>query len=455
MIFCNITICFAKEKGNFYHERRKGVSKRMKKLVNSASFVVILAMMAAGCGANSGSAGNGAESSNGGGSGEKQTTINFIHWRGEDVKIFDQLIEDFEKANPDIKVEMNVFPSEQYLANLQTKLMDGKYGDVFASYPGAQFETLSKAGLYEDLTGSEYIAAYSASLIEAGQKDGKQYALPYQLVYNQPVYNKGIFEKLGLTLPQDWDEFLALNEKLKQNGYIPIAFPGADIGPGQFINSMMMNNNTDEQIWAKVEKGEAKLTDEWFVKTLSQIKELADKGYFQKDSLGTNKDIAGSLFAQEKAAMLATGSYMMAGIKEQNPNISQGLLAPITVSRDKAVYEGIHTTTFMLGINAKSSKKEAAEKFIAFLSDKAVAERYANGTGQLVTIKDVQYSTPELQESAVWVDKKTRFQPRYLISDAKIEKAVTTSVQAVVSGMDPAKAAADAQKIVDQNVKKQ
>lgn len=428
----------------------------MRKLLKLVVFSIVLTLIVAGCGNGNSSKGNDSATSEGpkATKTEEKVKISFIHWRGEDTKIFEKLIADFESKNPNITVEMNVYPSEQYLASIQAKLMDGSFGDVFASFPGAQFNTLYNAGLYEDLSGSDFADNFNENLIKAGQRDGKQYGFPYQLVYNQPVYNKDIFEKLNLTPPNDWEGFLALCEELKNNGYIPIAFPGADIGPGQFLNSMMMNNNTDEEVWSKVESGEEKLTNDWFVKTLSQVKELSDKGYFQSDSLGTSKDIAGSLFATEKAAMLATGSYMMASNVEQNPELKQGLLAPITVSADEAVFEGIHTTTFLLGVNAKSNKKEAAKTFIAFLSEKDNAELYANETGQLVTIQDVTYSTPELEESGTWMDRYTRFHPRYLIENANIEKAVTSSLQRVISGTSPEEAAKAAQEIVDQNVKK-
>lgn len=434
----------------------------MQKMFKPFVFCLLLLFVIAGCGSsNSGSNSSEGESgttssnsSDDSSQSEENVKISFIHWRGEDTKVFDELIAAFQEENPNIQVEMNVYPSEQYLANIQAKLIDGNFGDVFASFPGAQFNSVLAGGLYEDLTDVDFAGNYNENLIKAGQKDGKQYAFPYQLVYNQPIYNKTIFEKLGLTPPADWEGFLAVSEELKKNGYIPIAFPGADIGPGQFVNSMMMNNNTDEEIWSKVEAGEEKLTNEWFVKTLSQVKELNDKGYFQPDSLGTSKDIAGSLFATEKAAMLATGSYMMAGNVAQNPELKQGLLAPITVAADQAVFEGIHTTTFMLGVNARSEKKEAAKKFIAFLSRKENAEKYANATGQLVTIKDVAYNSPELEESASWMDKKTRFQPRYLIQNSNIEKAVTSSLQAVIAGKSPEEAAQMAQQIVDQNIKK-
>lgn len=62
------------------------------------------------------------------------------------------------------------------------------------------------------------------------------------------------------------------------------------------------------------------------MKTLTQIKELNDKGYFQQDALGTKDPAAGALFIQEKAAMLASGSYQLAQNKQQNPNLEQNCL---------------------------------------------------------------------------------------------------------------------------------
>jgi raffinose/stachyose/melibiose transport system substrate-binding protein len=389
-----------------------------------------------------------------GSSGEKdgKTTISFIHWRGEDVEVFNELIAKFEDENPDINVDMTAYPSEQYQSTAQTLLRDGTTGDVFVSMPGSQFEIIQKAGFFEDLTGEEFVSNFNESLLEVGQSEGKQYALPYQLVFNQPIYNAGIFEELGLEPPTDWEGFLALCETLKENGYTPIAFPGADIGPGQLMNAMMMNNATDEEVFTKLVNGEVKLTDEWWVKTLSQFKELNDKEYFQANALGTKHDGAIALVGQEKAAMLATGSYAMANIKSHKEDVKLNLLAPITVSESEAKYEGIHTTTFMLAVNSKSEKQEQAKAFIKFLSKPENASVYANKTGQHLTVNDVNYESDVLKDTVHWMDKNTRFQPRYLIPNADVEKAVVGSIQDVLSGTDPVEAAKKAQQIVDQNL---
>nr|WP_245602213.1 extracellular solute-binding protein [Peribacillus kribbensis] len=200
------------------------------------------------------------------------------------------------------------------------------------------------------------------------------------------------------------------------------------------------------------------MTDEWWVKTLTQFKELNDKGYFQKDALGTKHDAAIAMVAQGKAAMLASGSYAIASIRKRHQASSAssklGLLAPITVPANQAKYEGIHTTTFLLGVNKNSKKKKEAKKFIEFFSRKENAEEYANKTSQNVTVKDVTYDSKDLNNISEWSTKKTRFQPRYLIPDENVEKAVLSSIHSVLGGDSPKKAAAAAQKIVDQNIKK-
>jgi len=427
------------------------------------TLLLSIVLLVSACGSNSNSnSNNGSSGSNSGNStnvsnaGDKDkkddVKLSFIHWRGEDVETLDSIINAFQEEYPYIKVETQVFPSDQYQSTAQAKIADGSVGDVFTVFPGAQFEAIANAGLMADLSSEGFVSNFESNLIAAGQKDGQQFALPYQLVYNIPVYNVALFEKYGVEVPKDWDSLLAALEVFKQAGITPIAFPGADIGPGQLMNSMVMNNAPDEDIFVKLEAGEAKLTDEWWVKTLAQFKELNDKGYFQKDAVGAKQDSSIALFVSEQAAILGTGSFHLASNKASNPNLQQGLLAPITVSADQAVFEGIHTTTFMLAVNSKSKHQEEAKLFIEFLSRSDIAGQYANGTGQNVTVKGVEYSSDELKIVSEWTSKHTRFQPRFTIKNGEVQKAVTNSIQAVLSGVSAEQAAAEAQAIVEQQI---
>lgn len=435
--------------------KRKGI-----KFLLSYTLIMSMVLVLAACGNSTNGTGNTSNtvSSNTNSSTstpepkKEDVTLSFIHWRGEDVEVLDSIIDKFEQEYPYIKVETQVFPSDQYQSTAQAKIADGSVGDVFTVFPGAQFEAIAKANLFADLTNESFVSNFETGLITAGQKEGKQYALPYQLVYNIPIYNVGLFEQYNVDVPKDWDSLLAALEVFKQAGITPIAFPGADIGPGQLMNAMVMNNAPDEAIFTKLEAGEAKLTDEWWVKTLVQFKELNDKGYLQKDAVGAKQDSSIALFVQEQAAILGTGSFHLAANKASNPNLKQGLLAPITVSEQDTVFEGIHTTTFMLAVNSKSKVQEEAKLFIEFLSKSDIASEYANGTGQNVTVKNVEYTSEELKIVSEWTSKKTRFQPRFTITNGEIQKAVVNSIQAVLSGVSAQQAAEEAQAIVEQQL---
>lgn len=421
--------------------------KTFRKVAVLLALLIAASLILAGCGGakTTGKEGQAPES--------QKVVIRFAHWRGEDLEAFKKIIEKFQEENPNITVNQTVEGSEQYRTKIQAELQSGEGPDVFATFPGSDFAALASAGAYVDLSGLDILKNINPEFLKPGQLNGKQYAIPYQLVFNIPLYNKDIFAKYNLEPPNDWEGFLALCQKLKDNGITPIILD-SEIGIGQFINPMLMNNMPSGDTLSKVQTGEAKLTDEWFVKTLKQFKELNDRGFFQKDVLGTKKAGAAALFAQGKGAMLAQGSYMMVSNKMQNPDLNQGLLAPITVPANEKKYDGIHTATFMLGIHSKSKNVEAAKKFLQFLFRPDIAKEYAEATGQFVTVSGIQYDSPVLQEQVPWLSKKTLFQPRYMVTVREVQDAIINAVVDVLGGMSPEEAAAKAQRAVDLAIKK-
>ena len=148
-------------------------------------------------------------------------------------------------------------------------------------------------------------------------------------------------------------------------------------------------------MFPKLLTGETKLTRRLVRQQPAKWEQLTP--YFQPNSLGTGYDAAITLFVTEQAAMLATGSFHAALVLNQAPDMRLDMLPPITVDADKVVFEGVHNTTFMLAINANSTKKEEAELLMNYLAEKEVAEYYANNTGQLGVVKGLEYNSKALQ----------------------------------------------------------
>ncbi|GAA4942709.1 ABC transporter substrate-binding protein [Actinoplanes utahensis] len=410
--------------------------------------------LAACAGPGDSSSDTGATSGSGSGlSGPKEGDISFAHWRAEDKEVFEQIIGEFAKATPKITVRQDISPSNDYQSTALQKLRGGSIGDAFTAFRGAQFLAIAEAGVSTDLTGQALLQKYETSLITAGATGGKQYGVPYQLVFNTPLANTDLISKAGLNeAPKDWQGFLALADKLKSQGVAPIAWPGGDAAnAGQLLNVLVVNNAPTDDALGKIETGEHKVTDDWFLTVLKQYAEL--RPYFQTGFTGTGSDAALALFAQGKAALLATGSFQVSGVRKLGATFPIDLLAPITTTADKARYEGVHNATFILGVNAKSSKQGAALAWLERLSDPAVAGVYANGTAQHVTVKGVEYTNPDLKALAPWLTRKTALAPRFQFTDLDIRGAVENATVQVAGGKSPEQAAEEAQKVIDQKKK--
>lgn len=403
-----------------------------------------------GGGGAGGSAGAAAAPSTAASGGTVSGKVSFAHWRAEDKAVFDKIIASFQGKYPDVTVTQDISPSNDYQSSALQRIRGGAVGDVFTAFRGAQFVSMTQAGIYTDLSNQPFVSNYVPSLISSGQVSGKQMGLPYQVVFNMPITNQDLVGKAdGGTPPKDWESFLGLCDKLKSQGLVPIAWPGGDPGnAGQLFNSMVMNNAPSDDMCAKIESGDYKCTDDWFIKTLQQYVQL--RPYFQPNSTGTAVEPCQQIFATGKAAMLATGSYHIAAVRGLGAKFPMDLLSPITTTADKAKYEGIYNATFVLGVNSASKNQPAAVAWLQYLSDPKVAGDYANGTSQNVSVKGVEYTNPDLKAISPWLEKKTLLAPRFQFNNLDVRNAVEGSCIAVVGGKSPEQAAAEAQKIVDQ-----
>ena len=94
-------------------------------------------------------------------------------------------------------------------------------------------------------------------------------------------------------------------------------------------------------MFAGIEDGRYKATDDWWIKSLTQFQQLS--GYFQENFAGASTDGVLALYSQGKAAILPTGTYQIAQVRKAGgafPNRSgaadhdrrRGHARPMTVS---------------------------------------------------------------------------------------------------------------------------
>ncbi|MGI5198658.1 extracellular solute-binding protein [Streptomyces sp. CA-288835] len=113
------------------------------------------------------------------------------------------LVKEFEKANPDIKVNYVNVPFDQAQNKFDTAAGAKGAPDVLRSEVGWT-PAFAKKGFFLPLDGTEALAdqdKFQSSLIEQAKYDGKTYGVPLVTDTLALVYNKGLFKQAGISKP--------------------------------------------------------------------------------------------------------------------------------------------------------------------------------------------------------------------------------------------------------------
>ncbi|MGP4111221.1 ABC transporter substrate-binding protein [Streptomyces sp. 4N509B] len=385
------------------------------------------------------------------GSGPVDGSLSFAHWRAEDKEVFDDLVGLFQERNPGSAVRQDVLSSGSYLTTALQRIRSGNVGDVFAAFVGAQFQDMTRAGLFTDLSRQTFLSRVSTSALDLSTDDaGRRLGLPYQHIFHMPLANMDLLERAGVSeQPADWDGFLSLCEALLGLGVVPIAWPGGEpANAGQLLKTMVMNNAPWPDSFARVEAGTAAATDDWFLRTLEQFVEL--RPYVQPQALGATTEPLQQSFARGDAGMLATGSFHIGAVRHAGAEFPIDLVAPITVSREEVRYVGVHNQSFVVGVRSDTEEMDTALRFVEFLTEPEVAKTYADGTVQHSCVTGVEYDNPDLRTTAHWLTAETMLAPHVPVRSLEIRRVLDNASIEVLGGADPEQAAQQAQDLIEQ-----
>ncbi|MDO6730922.1 extracellular solute-binding protein [Marinovum sp. 2_MG-2023] len=122
------------------------------------------------------------------------------------VTAMDQLIENFEAANPDITVKMSHFPYADYRTKVAAAIPAGEGPDVVQLFYGWLNDYI-EAGLIQPLPTDTFdpavVDAEFFPMVQAMKKDGQYYALPTAVRSLALFYNERLFDEAGIEGPPE------------------------------------------------------------------------------------------------------------------------------------------------------------------------------------------------------------------------------------------------------------
>nr|WP_240804470.1 extracellular solute-binding protein [Qingshengfaniella alkalisoli] len=139
------------------------------------------------------------------------------------VTAMEQLIENFEDANPDITVKMNHFPYADYRTKVAAAIPAGEGPDVVQLFYGWLNDYVDAEliqPLPDDLFPAAQIEEEFFPMVSAMKQDGRYWALPTAVRSLALFYNERLFDDAGIeNPPQTLEELVATAEKLtKKDG---------------------------------------------------------------------------------------------------------------------------------------------------------------------------------------------------------------------------------------------
>jgi raffinose/stachyose/melibiose transport system substrate-binding protein len=153
-----------------------------------------------------------------GGDGEG-VTLSFLTGNNpEDVARAEGLAEAYMAQNPAVSVEVEQRPGGTEGDNLvKTRLATGDMADVFVYNSGSLLQALNPTQSLVPVTDQPWTQDLDQTFVDAVSADGQIFGAPVGTISAGAVmYNKAVYQQLGLEVPRSWDEFMANNAAIAE-----------------------------------------------------------------------------------------------------------------------------------------------------------------------------------------------------------------------------------------------
>ena len=208
------------------------MKKRTKTLLAWAAVLTMGVSVLASCGNKTASKDAAGSEEN---KAEGKTALSLAIWDEKQRPMTESLVEAYEKAHPDVTVEVQLTPYKggEYWTKLEAAATGGKAPDVFWLNV-LHTDSYVDGGILADLTDaiakSDIKDNFPESLVNNYVRGGKNYAVPKDFDTNALWYNKEIFDKAGVSYPTNdmtYEDLVAKAEELKAAGLPDGVYPFA------------------------------------------------------------------------------------------------------------------------------------------------------------------------------------------------------------------------------------
>ncbi len=298
--------------------------------------------------------------------GKKTQKVELEYWGlWEDDKIFQGVVQDYQKANPNVAITYVKQDPQDYRLKLLARIKEGNGPDLFR-FHNTWLPSIAEitSPLPSTVMPNE---EFESTFYKVAQNDLKigtsYYGLPLEIDGLILIYNNELFKKAGITSPpKTWEDLLnAANTLRVQDSEGNILTSGISLGTAGNIEHF-----SDILGWMLLQNGAdiKNLSSSEAVEVLANYRQFAEPPLnFWNDKMPNNI----SAFIQGKVAMIIAPSWRILEIKAANPELEIKTTSLPLLSGNQPLSLA---TYWVEGVSKASKHQMEAWKFLHFLVQK-------------------------------------------------------------------------------------
>ena len=388
----------------------------------------------------------------------KDVTLDFVWFTdGVEGKVMQSVAEDYKKDNPNVSINLIEVPFKDLNTKLKTMISGGKPPALAritdtGHYYDFALDITDAAGGDADKFAEQFIDTHKAYYV----RNGKVLGIPLDVTVNGMIYNKTLFQKAGVEVPQSedsvwtWDEFTVAVNKVKEMTGCKYGVVW-DFTPHRFSTLLYEFGGA---LFSE-DRTHMTLNDEKGVAALQYFVDLHKQGVIA-ESVWLGGENPNNLFRAGMAAVHVSGNWVLSNYKD-----IKDFEWSVTYLPKKEIRSSIPGGKFVMGFNNSGVEDETA-KFIIYLSSKDATSKYCRESLFISPRKDshdLDYAFAK-NELKIFINEMNASTPKtgndwsYQEIIAKISTEYKTNiVEAIMGNKTPKQALDKVVELGDQTIK--
>jgi len=252
----------------------------------------------------------------------KTVTITYVNFIGKEVDQVGATIDTYMKAHPNVKFDYQIIDHSTMQQKYQVQIASNTLPDFFWWNAIWLSQTLqNNPTTIVDLT-PYFDPAFKAKFLSGtwnllATKDGRIAGFPAEMQVQAWMWNKALFDKYGLKIPNTYDELKAVVPVFHKNGIATIAFGDLDPWPTWGYYQWLQAWGSDDQANDLYVTQKVKTADAGYANAIKIMAELHDLGAFPDNNSTINFEAMVQMFLAGKAACISLPSDQLGKVVGQ------------------------------------------------------------------------------------------------------------------------------------------